>query len=194
MSNGSSPRRAWARIAVLFLLAAILAYMGACAALRTQDSALAKAAAPALQEGDYLVNVTLEGGSGRATVDSPAQVNISNGEATATIVWSSPNYDYMIVDGATYLPTNTEDNSTFQIPVLAWDEPFEVIGDTTAMSQPHEVTYQLTFDSASATLANTSASGDAGSPTLPLGVIAFCAAAAGGASVLVLKRWRASQE
>ena len=38
---------------------------------------------------------------------------------TATIVWSSPNYDYMIVDGEKYLPTNTEGNSTFEIPVSA---------------------------------------------------------------------------
>lgn len=43
--------------------------------------------------------VVLEGGSGRATVDSPAALTVAEGKMTATIVWSSPNYDYMIVDG-----------------------------------------------------------------------------------------------
>ena len=68
---------------------------------------------------------------------------------TATIVWSSPNYDYMLVDGEKYLPTNTEGNSTFEIPVTALDTPLDVVGDTVAMSTPHEIEYTLTFAYAS---------------------------------------------
>ena len=68
---------------------------------------------------------------------------------TATIVWSSPNYDYMLVDGEKYLPTNTEGNSTFEIPVSALDTALDVTADTVAMSTPHEIEYTLTFDSAS---------------------------------------------
>ena len=64
---------------------------------------------------------------------------------TATIVWSSPNYDYMIVDGEKYLPTNTEGNSTFEIPVTALGTPLAVTADTVAMSKPHEIEYTLTF-------------------------------------------------
>ena len=45
------------------------------------------------------MDVTLTGGSGRATIDSPAAINVEGDKATATIVWSSPNYDYMLVDG-----------------------------------------------------------------------------------------------
>ena len=67
----------------------------------------------------------------------------------ASIVWSSPNYDYMIVDGEKYLPTNTEGNSTFEIPVSALDTALDVTADTVAMSTPHEIEYTLTFDSAS---------------------------------------------
>ena len=65
--------------------------------------------------------MTLEGGSGRATVESPAALTVADGIMTATIVWSSPNYDYMLVDGEKYLPVNTEGNSTFEIPVAALD-------------------------------------------------------------------------
>mgnify|MGYP004483787263 FL=1 len=96
-------------------------------------------------DGSYTCEVTLEGGSGRATVESPAALTVENGKMTATIVWSSPNYDYMIVDGEKYLPTNTDGNSTFEIPVAALDTPLDVVGDTVAMSTPHEIEYTLTF-------------------------------------------------
>lgn len=99
--------------------------------------------------GELYVDVALEGGTGRASITSPTKLEQTDDGDFATIEWSSPNYDYMIVDGERYLPTNEEGNSTFRIPVLAYDEPFAVIADTTAMSQPHEIEYHLTFDSQS---------------------------------------------
>ena len=96
-------------------------------------------------DGSYTCEVTLEGGSGRATVESPAALTMADGKMTATLVWSSPNYDYMIVDGEKYLPTNTEGNSTFEIPVAALDTALTVTADTVAMSTPHEIEYTLTF-------------------------------------------------
>ena len=105
----------------------------------------AETAAETPADGEYNVNVVLEGGSGRATVDSPAALTVADGKMTATIVWSSPNYDYMIVDGEKYLPTNTEGNSTFTIPVAALGTPLSVTADTVAMSTPHEIEYTLTF-------------------------------------------------
>ena len=99
-------------------------------------------------DGTYTCDVTLEGGSGRATVESPAALTVADGKMTATIVWSSPNYDYMLIDGEKYLPTNTEGNSTFEIPVAALDTALAVTADTVAMSTPHEIDYTLTFDSA----------------------------------------------
>ena len=107
----------------------------------------ADTAAPA--DGTYTCDVTLEGGSGRATVESPAALTVADGKMAATIVWSSPNYDYMIVDGEKYFPTNTEGNSTFEIPVSALDTALDVTADTVAMSTPHEIEYTLTFSSAS---------------------------------------------
>ena len=55
------------------------------------------------------------------------------------IEWSSPNYDYMIVDGVKYLPVNTEGNSVFEITVKSLDASIDVIADTVAMSKPHEI-------------------------------------------------------
>ncbi len=100
-------------------------------------------------DGTYTCEVTLEGGTGRAAVDSPAALTVADGKMTATIVWSSPNYDYMIVDGEKYLPTNTEGNSTFEIPVSALGTPLSVVADTVAMSTPHEIEYTLTFSAPS---------------------------------------------
>lgn len=100
-------------------------------------------------DGSYTCEVTLEGGSGRATVDSPATLTVADGKMTATIAWSSPNYDYMVVDGEKYLPTNTEGNSTFEIPVSALGVPLSVVADTVAMSTPHEIEYTLTFSAPS---------------------------------------------
>ena len=107
----------------------------------------AEAETPA--DGTYTCDVTLEGGSGRATVDSPATLTVADGKMTATIAWSSPNYDYMVVDGEKYLPTNTEGNSTFEIPVSALGVPLSVVADTVAMSTPHEIEYTLTFSAPS---------------------------------------------
>ena len=98
-----------------------------------------------LKDGIYTVDLAFEGGSGKAKVLSPATVTVSGENVTATIQWSSPNYDYMIVDGEKYLPVNTEGDSVFEIPVLFFDKPMDVIGDTVAMSKPHEIEYTLTF-------------------------------------------------
>lgn len=101
----------------------------------------------ALADGSYTIELTMEGGSGRASIESPAQLAIADGAATATLEWSSPNYDYMLVNGEKYLPVNTEGNSVFEVPVEALDAPLTMIGDTVAMSTPHEVEYTVTFHS-----------------------------------------------
>ena len=98
------------------------------------------------EDGEYSIQVDLEGGSGKASVTSPTLITVQDGAVTAHIQWSSSNYDYMIVDGEKYLPVNEEGgNSEFEIPVLAMDEAMPVIADTTAMDTPHEINYTLTF-------------------------------------------------
>ena len=100
-----------------------------------------------LADGSYTIELTMEGGSGRASIQSPVQLTVADGAATATLEWSSPNYDYMLVNGEKYLPVNTEGNSVFEVPVEALDMPLAMIGDTVAMSTPHEVEYTVTFHS-----------------------------------------------
>ena len=106
-------------------------------------------AATDIADGEHTVEVALEGGTGKASVDSPAVIRKNGDEIIAVITWSSPYYDYMIVDGQRYEPVNTEGNSVFEIPVASLDSPLEVVADTTAMSEPHEIEYTLTFDPAS---------------------------------------------
>lgn len=101
----------------------------------------------AVEDGSYTIELTMEGGSGRASIQSPAQLAIADGAAMAILEWSSPNYDYMLVNGEKYLPVNTEGNSVFEVPVEALDAPLTMIGDTVAMSTPHEVEYTVTFHS-----------------------------------------------
>ena len=98
------------------------------------------------EDGEYSIQVDLEGGSGKASVTSPTLFTVKDGNGYAQIQWSSSNYDYMIVDGEKYLPTNEEGmNSVFEIPILTLDEAMPVVADTTAMGTPHEIDYTLTF-------------------------------------------------
>ena len=96
-----------------------------------------------LKDGEYTAEVTMEGGSGRATIDSPTDISVKDGKVTAEIKWSSSHYDYMLVD------------------------PLAVTADTVAMSTPHEIEYTLTFASDTVT-ASGSGSGMSGSVNIAL--------------------------
>lgn len=96
-------------------------------------------------DGEYTIHVALEGGSGRASVQSPAELTVQNGQMTVKIVWSSKNYDLMVVDGTEYTPTYENDLSVFEIPLSDFNTSIAVQAETTAMSQPHMIDYTLTF-------------------------------------------------
>ena len=116
------------------------------AASGASQNASSGAAAGALADGEYEIDLSLEGGSGRATVASPAKLVVSKGAMTLTVVWSSPNYDLMVVDGKQYKPVNKSGNSTFEIPVKSVFEDLPVQAETTAMGTPHMIDYVLRFD------------------------------------------------
>ena len=92
------------------------------------------------------MSVSLSGGSGRASIASPTTIVKDGDTYTATITWSSSNYDKMTVDGVDYAPVNDGGNSTFEIPVTL-DEDIAVSAETVAMSTPHTIDYTLYFDS-----------------------------------------------
>lgn len=132
-----------------------------CAGQKTEQSAAAE------ESQLCWAAVTLEGGSGKASVESPCPVMERFGEMFAVITWSSSHYDYMVVNGEKILPVNTEGNSRFEIPLeseaessgsshsassdtgrtasLPADCEMHVQADTTAMSTPHLVDYTLVF-------------------------------------------------
>ncbi len=90
--------------------------------------------------------VTLTGGTGKASVTSPLTLTKGlDGHWYATVVWSSPNYDFMMVNGTKFLPVNKEGDSAFFIPVEL-DVDLAVSADTTAMSEPHLIDYVLHLD------------------------------------------------
>ncbi len=132
------------RIAALtgFCLGLAAAGIGNC----TSAAAESRLEGQTLADGNYAIEVVLSGGSGKASVESPTRLTVEQGECFAQITWSSPNYDYMIVDGETYYNENTQGgNSTFRIPILVFDEEMPVIADTVAMGSPHEIPYTLLF-------------------------------------------------
>ncbi len=98
------------------------------------------------EDGEFSIEVAMTGGSGRASVSSPTYLTVSDGRAYATLLWSSTHYDYMILDGKRY-DNEAEDGgiSRFTIPITRMDEPIDIIADTTAMGDPLEIAYRLTF-------------------------------------------------
>ena len=139
-----------------------------------------------LADGEYAVEVTMEGGSGRASIQSPTELTIENGQAQAEIVWSSSHYDYMKVGETTYDPINTDGNSVFELPVTVMDKPMDVIADTTAMSVPHEIEYTLTFASDSITSGRQAAPGQQ--------IIYLAVVVAAGVVVVILTKKKKSKE
>lgn len=111
------------------------------------DGVLADVESLGLSDGVYNIEAALEGGSGRAEIQSPAKLTITDGKAFAEIAWNSSSYDYMSVNGEKYYPVNTDGNSVFEIPVTFFDYKMPVSADTTAMSTPYEIEYTIYFDS-----------------------------------------------
>lgn len=103
----------------------------------------------ALEDGNYTAEVTLAGGSGKASVVTPLDLTVKDGLCEAQVIWSSKNYDYMKIGGEKFFPEEGFDTSAFRIPVRFFDRPMQVIADTVAMSTPHEISYALRFDSES---------------------------------------------
>lgn len=136
------------------------------------------------RDGQYSAEVALSGGSGRASLDSPAEITITDGVMTARITWSSPYYDFVLVDGVKYLPVNTSGNSVFEVPVTALDQDIVISAETTAMSQPHVIDYTLYFDSS--TLKSIG-----GDTIVGIVIIAAAVALTGAAVIFVMRRRKA---
>lgn len=98
--------------------------------------------AEALGDGRYEVaDFSFSGGTGKVRITC-ADIVVSGGAATATLVFSSPHYVYVKADGVEYPGVSDGESSTFEVPVRLNAETV-VRAMTTAMSQPHEIEYAL---------------------------------------------------
>ena len=135
----SSTMKQMMRTMVIFLLAMMLL-------CPVQVLATGEGLETDMEDGEYSIQVDLEGGSGKASVTSPALMIVKDGRMYAQLQWSSSNYDYMIVNEEKILNESEEGrNSVFTVPVTVMDDKMEVIADTLAMGAPHEINYTLTF-------------------------------------------------
>lgn len=95
-----------------------------------------------LKDGVYTPDqFSWSGGTGKVSI-SCDKITIKNGQAYATIVFSSGHYSYVKANGNIYYGTNTGSTSTFVIPVQL-NKNNTIIGMTTAMSAAHEIAYNL---------------------------------------------------
>lgn len=104
-----------------------------------------------LTDGVYTVEARLEGGSGKAEVESPAALYVEEGLVMAEITFGSANYDYVIVDGEKCQLLNEEGNSSFLIPVAGFDYNLPITVDSIALGKPRELDYTICFESATIT-------------------------------------------
>lgn len=94
---------------------------------------------------EQTIEVTLDGGTGKTTLTSPTKIVKTDDGYLLTVEWSSKHYDYMIVDDVTYNPVSVGETSIYEIPVKDISVPLNVIADTVAMSEPHEIEYTITL-------------------------------------------------
>lgn len=100
----------------------------------------ALAQASALPEGEYVPDgFTFTGGTGRVTITCP-KIAVEGDAVTATLVFSSPNYPKLTVDGVEYAAEHEGKTSIFTVPAVV-NADMTVVGTTTAMSQPHDIEY-----------------------------------------------------
>ena len=116
------------------ILAALLAWLVAAVGALAED-----AIAPDV--------FSFTGGTGRVTITCP-RLWLEDGGARAEIVFSSPNYAYVKVDGVEYATTHEGETSAAVVPVNV-NRTTQILAMTTAMSAPHEIEYTITFDAAS---------------------------------------------
>ena len=99
-----------------------------------------------IEDGAYLAEVKLEGG--RARLVSPATLYVEDGACRAWLLFETKKIDYVIMDGEKILPEEIEDSLAFNVPVAAFDRGLSLIVDSTAIQPATEVSYTITFDSA----------------------------------------------
>ena len=98
--------------------------------------------ATTLADGVYTPDgFSFSGGSGKVTI-SCSKITVTNGQAYATIAFSSPYYGYVKANGNKYMANVSGGSSIFTIPVEL-NKNNTIIGMTTRMSVAHEISYNI---------------------------------------------------
>lgn len=95
--------------------------------------------------GEYVPSCfSWSGGSGKVDIscDKVMVPEDTSDETVALITFSSPSYDYVRIGDVKITGEHTDSTSTFSVPVQL-DTEMELIGCTSAMSRPHEISYTI---------------------------------------------------
>lgn len=105
--------------------------------------------ATTLADGVYTPDgFSFSGGTGKVTI-SCSKITVTNGQAYATIAFSSPYYGYVKANGNKYMANVSGGSSIFTIPVEL-NKNNTIIGMTTRMSVAHEISYNIFISLAAA--------------------------------------------
>lgn len=103
-----------------------------------------------LEDGDYYIAVDVFGGED--TIEDPALMTLADDDATATLHFSSPNYQQIVMTGETYEPVEvTADSATYELPVRVFDTSIPVTFVSMASGAPEELEGSLSFHSGQVT-------------------------------------------
>lgn len=95
-----------------------------------------------ISDGEYTPEkFTWSGGTGRVQI-SCDKVVIKDGQAYATLIFSSDHYQYVKVDGDTYYTTKSDGQASVEIPVVL-NQNMKIVGMTDKMSSAHEIEYNI---------------------------------------------------
>ena len=102
-----------------------------------------------LADGVYIPDgFSFSGGTGKVSI-SCSKITVTNGQAYATIAFSSPYYGYVKANGNKYMANVSGGSSIFTIPVQL-NQNNTIIGMTTRMSVAHEISYNIFISLAAA--------------------------------------------
>lgn len=105
--------------------------------------------ATTLADGVYTPDgFSFSGGTGKVSI-SCSKITVTNGQAYATIAFSSPYYGYVKANGNKYMANVSGGSSIFTIPVEL-NKNNTIIGMTTRMSVAHEISYNIFISLAAA--------------------------------------------
>ena len=114
-----------------------------------------------LKDGVYTPDrFTWSGGTGKVKI-SCNKVTIKNGQAYATLVFSSSHYQYVKANGNTYYTTKSANTASVTIPI-SLNKNNTILGMTDKMSVAHEIEYSIFVYLASANGAGNGSDADGG--------------------------------